>query len=412
MSIKSQIDSKNFVSVSPSDNISTNFVEFPSCHIEDIDKAIFNLFDKDLPLLYTQKNDTQRVPIIFATGERFALIARKKPLRDRSNALILPVISILRTNVQMVQEFGAAIAPDVPIIIKKQISPEDHVYQRLLNKFGFQNSDDLASSTSFVDASSKTGSAPGRIATRRPGVGAEPSSKMQSGNILQAHLGNNLYEIYEIPPPVFVTVDYEITLWTQYMQEMNNLISVIARESHFHAIPSYRIETEKGYYFVAYFDRAFANQSNFDEFSEEERLVRTSFTVKVPGYIFGSPYKSAPNPIRKFVSAPQISFETIFSNDEALPDAYAKIASNNPNDYILENLRASDEPLPGQSIGAKLTTAPESQDAMIGGQSNSSNERFVRFEKDPFDSSKDQKNILVTKTVSKRKGETVYREIL
>lgn len=412
MSTKSQIDSKNFISPFPSENLANNFVEFPSCHLEDVDRAVFNLFDKDLPLFYTQKDNTQRVPVVFATGERFALIARKKPLRDRSNALILPVISILRTSVQTIHEYGASIAPDVPIIIKKQISSEDQVYQRILNKPGFQNSDDLASPSAFSDTANQRGSSSGRIATRRDGVGTEKPLSVQAGNILQPQIGNNLYEIYEVPPPIFVTVDYEVTLWTQYMQEMNNLISAIASESHFKAIPSYRIETDKGYYFVAYFDRTFSNQSNFEDFSEEERLVRSSFTIKVPGYIFGSATKNSLNQIKKFVSAPQISFETILSNDESLPDAYAKVASGNPGDYISENLRSSDEPLPGQSIGAKLTLSPDQKESMVGGTSNAVNERFVRVERDPFDSSKDQRSILVTKTRSKRKGETVYREIL
>jgi hypothetical protein len=79
---------------------------------------------------------------------------------------------------------------------------------------------------------------------------------------------------------------------------------------------------------------------------------------------------------------------------------------------LLENARSSDEPLPGQSIGARLTTQPEGAEALIGGTSNAVNEKFVRVESDPFNSSKVQRSILVTKTKSKRKGETVYREIL
>jgi hypothetical protein len=412
LSIKSQINSKDASSLIQSDNLSTNFVEIPSCRIEDIDKALFNLFDRDLPLLYTHKNDTQRVPVVFSTGERFALIARKKPLRDRSNALILPVISISRTSIQMASEMGGSVAPDIPLVIKKQISSEDQLYQRLLNKSGFQNSDDLVSPSSFIDVSNQAGSQPGRIATRRPGAGTGVNQQVQAGNLFSPEIGKNLIEIYEMPPPVYLTVEYAVTIWTQYMQEMNNLIAAMARESHFHAVPSYRIETDKGYYFVAYFDRSFSNQSNFEDFSEEERLVRSSINVKVQGYIVGDPYKAAPNQIRRYVSAPEVSFEAILSNDEAAADSYSKIASGDPDRFLLENTRSSDEPLPGQSIGARLTTQPEGAEALIGGTSNAVNEKFVRVESDPFNSSKVQRSILVTKTKSKRKGETVYREIL
>ena len=50
----------------------------PSCGLEDLDKAIFNLFDKDIPLYYMLQEEQRKIPVIFATGERFALIQRKE----------------------------------------------------------------------------------------------------------------------------------------------------------------------------------------------------------------------------------------------------------------------------------------------------------------------------------------------
>ena len=55
----------------------------PSCTIEDVDRGVFNLFNKELPLLYKRRDEVKRVPVIFATGERFALLARNKPLRGQ-----------------------------------------------------------------------------------------------------------------------------------------------------------------------------------------------------------------------------------------------------------------------------------------------------------------------------------------
>ena len=54
----------------------------PSCTIEDVDRALFNLFNVDVPLFYEFENNINRIPVIFATGERFAVLRRKKPLRD------------------------------------------------------------------------------------------------------------------------------------------------------------------------------------------------------------------------------------------------------------------------------------------------------------------------------------------
>ena len=54
------------------ENESDALVELPKCTIEDIDRAVFDLFDTDLPLYYTYKNQTKKMPVVFAAGERFA----------------------------------------------------------------------------------------------------------------------------------------------------------------------------------------------------------------------------------------------------------------------------------------------------------------------------------------------------
>ena len=414
MSISSQIEAKNPIStVEKSDNLASDFLEIPSCTVEDVDRALFDLFDKDLPLLYTQRNDTRRIPIVFATGERFALIARKKPLRDRSKALILPVISIMRTSVNYGSEFGIAVAPDIRHIIKRQLSKEDAIYQRLVNKQGLQNSDDLISQSAFSDIPGERGAEPGRIATRRKDAGNPDSIRIQSGNLLDPNLGNNIYEIYEIPPPVYFTASYEVTIWTQYMQEMNNVIAVIGTESHFNAKKSFRIETPKGYYFIAYFEDAISNASNFDDFSEEERIVRSTMTVKVSGYFLGQSYVSSPNKIRRYVSSPQVSFDTSFSVDTNT--SRTGIPSGNPTDYILKDMLTEEDTGPGQFIGNTIPTVDSKQgDASIGGFVGPQSAiplPSVSVIKSPFTGNGASGNVQVTKTVTTKQGETTYRQI-
>ena len=79
-------------------NIPDDFY-LPPCGLEDIDKALFDLFDKEIQFSISQKSESRKVPVVFATGERFALIKRKKPLKDENGALILPLISIRRTSI-------------------------------------------------------------------------------------------------------------------------------------------------------------------------------------------------------------------------------------------------------------------------------------------------------------------------
>ena len=79
-------------------NVPSDF-HLPPCGLEDIDKALFNLFDKDIKFTITQKNQSRDVPVVFATGERFALVKRRQPIKDENDAFILPLISIRRTGI-------------------------------------------------------------------------------------------------------------------------------------------------------------------------------------------------------------------------------------------------------------------------------------------------------------------------
>ena len=117
--------------------------EIPSCTIEDVDRALFTLFDKQLPFVYKHKEGTKKAPVIFATGERFAVLRRKEPLRDKSGAIVLPLISIMRSGITQSPTMGAGTNQNQDMIIKKRLSSEDALYQRLVNKVGLKNSDNL-----------------------------------------------------------------------------------------------------------------------------------------------------------------------------------------------------------------------------------------------------------------------------
>ena len=106
----------------------------PSCTIEDVDRALFSLFDKDLDLFYKHEGAVVRVPVVFATGERFAILSRNKPLRDANDTLILPLVSIARTAITKDMSRGAATNQAAPVTIKRRLSPKDAAYQRIMNK--------------------------------------------------------------------------------------------------------------------------------------------------------------------------------------------------------------------------------------------------------------------------------------
>ena len=118
----------------------------PSCGLEDVDRALFKLFNEELPLYWEKNGNLQRIPVIYATGERAFILRRKKPLRDRSGALILPLISIMRTAIEQdSRDLGAFVSPSGgDMVIKVRLSPDNVNYQRILNKEGLTNQENAS----------------------------------------------------------------------------------------------------------------------------------------------------------------------------------------------------------------------------------------------------------------------------
>jgi len=391
-------------------------LNLPSCTIEDVDRALFNLFDKDLDLIYKEKKTTRKVPIIFATGERFAVLRRKQPLRDKAGAIILPLISIQRTGIDQTPSKGAATNQSAPITIKKKLSPRDSAYQQILNKERLQNSDDRATpnhqlTTKETKGGLGRGAEPGTIATRRKRPNEK--SNFKNGRLISDSIANNIYEIYTMEPPKYYVATYEITVWAQYTQQMNDLLTAIMSSYHSFGQRVYRIETEKGYFFSAYFASSISTNNNFDDFTDSERIVRNTFTVEVPGYIVNPDYPGSTPTHRRYISAPSISFDMTQVN--SVPDKILVegIPSGNPNDYILQDVKTKDDPGVARVAGGKAAVPGNYyKNTSVGGsQAGNTPLTVKRVEIDPVTGQTIKKQLTMTTRIQ-RKGETVYKELL
>ena len=341
-------------------SIPENF-ELPPCSIEDVDRSLFELFDKQLPFTYKRKQGTRRAPVIFATGERFAILRRRQPLRDKTGVLILPLISIMRTGISQIPTMGAGTAQNLPMTIKRRLTPEDQNYQRIVNKAGLKNSDDAAVGFRQEIKSSKNGPfSTGSVAdpSRLMRVGFSPETV--TNTTLNPDLGNNIFEVITMPPPKYYTATYEITFWAQYTSQMNDMIMSLMSLYQSYSQRTFKLETPKGYWFVAYAGETLNPDNNFDDFSDSERLVRYSFDITVPAYIVGNVVPGGQNVLRRTFSSPVLSFgiESVVK-DPALP--LVGIQSGDFKDYTLEDIRTASEPLPGQSIVANSDAKVDSR---------------------------------------------------
>ncbi len=390
--------------------------QIPSCTIEDVDRAVFNLFEKDIGMFYVQQNDTLKIPVIFATGERFAVLRRKQPLRDKAGALILPLISIMRSGVEQSLSRGMGTNQGGDIVIKKKLSPKDPSYQRIVNKERLEYQDSRATKAHSLTevagpgARKGMGTVPGTVATRSPET--EKSLAFSEGKLISDKLGNNIFEIYTIPAPKYYNATYEITFWAQYTQQMNHMITAVMSSYHSQSARTFRIESNKGYYFVAYVASSLSSGNNFDDFTDSERIIRYSFNLDVNGYIVNPKYPGSNSTIRKYISAPKISFDMTQVNSLPTSKVFGGIASGNPNDYILQDLKDTDSPTVSSIVGGK-GVVPEGdyyQETMVGGEESGRTPLTVRRKfTDPI-TGKEVKQELKIKTRNERKGETVYRE--
>lgn len=353
----------------------------PPCGIEDIDVAIHRLFDQTLGFnifMVTSTRGPQQVKkpyVIFATGERFAVAKRLKPPRDKNKILILPAISIRRTSIEQTAEdiTGRGMNQHTgTMTIKRRLSPEDRNYQNLVNKSGIKNM-----LSNLPQTLRETGENKGSI-------------EIKQGGLLKSNLNNNnIYEIITIPQPQFFTAKYEIVFWTNYTQHMTYLIQTYMA-SFLPQFRGHKLETDKGYWFLSQTEDSFSNGENIDQFEGDERLIKYTFTVNVKGYLLAPQTPTGQVPVRRWISCPNVVFETYTASGEVLPKK------------VLERPPLKDTPKDGFTL-SDINIAPETKQTQTSQANYVVNKTII----DPLTGKKSKKYVSILES-NHKKGETVY----
>ena len=286
----------------------------PSVGIEDVDIGIFTLFDKEIPFAVggEQGGEYKKVPIIFAGGEKWALLKKNRAIRDKNNSLILPIIAIGRTGISqttsedltgrgMNQHSGE-------IVVRRKLDKTDRGYQNLINRIFLKHQSGLAVPSASADTN--------QLTTIRPIGELEDDGVIAAGGLLMANRLNNIYETLVIPSPQFITANYEVIIWTQYTHHMNQILETMF-SSFLPQTKGWQIDTPKGYWFVAtVVDDVLNAETNFQNMTDGERMIKYKFNVKVPAYIFASSAPGVPVPVKRYISSPEVSFSTGLPSSE------------------------------------------------------------------------------------------------
>jgi hypothetical protein len=258
--------------------------------LETIDYALYDFINEKLNLFTTTNEGFEKVPIIWASAERAFQIKNNKDVRDSEETLILPLITVERKSV--IKEPNKRGLPWANIMPINDPKGGTITVARLLNQ-------------------KKTSEFQNNLADRRFGPGNVRSS-MHATNKRNMVAGKNVYETITIPLPTWVTVGYEISLRTEYQQQMNDLIQPWVTIAGNSTMPP-RIERDN-HKFEVFLEGNYANNSNTSNLDMTQRNYETVITANVLGYLIGD----GPNQERPKIVKRQNAVEFRFAREHVV----------------------------------------------------------------------------------------------
>lgn len=226
-------------------------IHFEVSTIETIDQSVLN-FVQSLGMSTMTNKGFKPVPIIWGTAERAFQVKKNKEIRDGQGLLVLPIISIRRTS-----------------FTKNSASPG--VFQGTVPETDEVNGGSLSvSRTIFQQKTLKFANAD---ALRQHGQKNYPGANPKV-----------VYRTVSVPMPVNVEVTYEITLRTEYQQQMNDLMTPFVTTPG--TVNFVRLR-ENDHSYEGFIQPNYASSDNLSDYSSDERKFETKITLKVIGYIVG-----------------------------------------------------------------------------------------------------------------------------
>lgn len=225
--VKPSIDDKYKDRIENLSTKDTAVIEGINLNLETIDGAILYYMNNIMSPQIEQNNQTIAVPTIVGNQEAWASIQTDGVYRDKNEKLLVPVIVVVRDNI------------DPSTLITNKINPNNPQ-----NSFTY----------------------------------SQTYSKKNPYNQFTARFVPEV-EYYQITVPDYIKLSYSGVILTNYMSNMNKII-----ESLIYANNSYW-KGEDGYSFRVKIDNI-TNSTENDV--EGERIVKSEFTMNVDGYLLPS----------------------------------------------------------------------------------------------------------------------------
>jgi len=203
-----------------------NDIKNPSVTLMDMDSAILHYFEKVIKPSVEDNGENVKVPVMYASPERWKAIQRDGFMKDKKRQTITPVIAYRRTS----------ISKDESLPIDKLDANNPHHFYTFEKKFSNVNRYDNFSTQ----------------------IGLLPQK-----------------EYYNVTMPDYVTLTYDFIVWTSYIEQMNKIVERVT-----YSDGAYWGDPDK-----MKFRTSIDSFTDATEVSDVERLVRTTFTVTMRGYL-------------------------------------------------------------------------------------------------------------------------------
>lgn len=222
-------------------------MEIQPSTIENIDASLYEFIEAMNVHASTNKG-FKKVPVIWTSAERSFQIKNNKDLRDDTGAYILPAISIERNNVTKDLQRKGGVFGNVPGAGRKTIARR--INQEKTKKFANANAYRIRGQKNYPRKNEKV-----------------------------------VYETITMPLPVYIDLQYNIKIRTEYQQQLNEIVTPFINLG---GGINYFVLNRNQHRYEAFVQPGFDLDSNIVNLGEEERRYETQMSIKVLGYLIGN----------------------------------------------------------------------------------------------------------------------------
>jgi len=258
----------------------TQEIPFMPSTLETVDFAIYHWLRDELNLHTTTREGFEKVPVIWSSAERAFQVKRDKDIRDQDGTLVLPLITIERTNVVKDPTRKGSAWANIPPTRDAKGGTSITIARRIKQDktANFANADSWRKS---VDAGA------GGRALNPSGQSSVNQRTFPRRTDAFGRQGTNpktVYQTITIPMPVYLDITYSIMIRTEYQEQMNDLVTPFMTRT---GGINYFLASHDGHRFESFIQTDFGQDNNVASMETENRKYETKIDIKTLGYIIG-----------------------------------------------------------------------------------------------------------------------------